>query len=120
MKRLAALGLLLLLPALAPAQANGRAMTVDDLFRFKRLADPQVSPDGKWVVYAVGTVDMDANKVYYHLWLASAEKPGVRRQLTAAKHGDRHPRWSPDGKSVLFESNRSGTSQLWLIDVEGG
>ncbi len=95
-------------------------MSVDDLFRFKRLADPQISPDGQWVVYATGTVDMDANRVVYNLWLASTEKPGLRQQLTAAKKSDRHPRWSPDGKSILFESTRSGTSQLWLIDVSGG
>jgi len=51
-------------------------------FRFKRLADPQISPDGTWVVYAAGTVDMDANRVIYNLWLASTEKPGLRTQLT--------------------------------------
>jgi dipeptidyl aminopeptidase/acylaminoacyl peptidase len=119
MKRLAAL-LLFCVPAVALAQPARRAMSVDDLFRFKRLADPQVSPNGKWVVYAVGTVDMEANRVVYNLWLASTETPGLRRQLTAAKKSDRHPRWTPDGKSILFESTRSGTSQLWLIDIDGG
>jgi dipeptidyl aminopeptidase/acylaminoacyl peptidase len=119
MKRLAIL-LLLLFPASLSAQPAGRPMTVDDLFRFKRLADPQISPDGKWVVYAVGTVDMDKNRVLYHLWLASTETPPLRRQLTAAEKSDRHPRWSPDGKAILFESTRSGTSQLWTIDVGGG
>ena len=119
MKRLAIL-LFLLAPAAAWGQPAARPMTVDDLFRFKRLADPQISPDGKWVAYAVGTVDMENNRVVYNLWLASTEKPGLRKQLTSAKKSDRHPRWTPDGKAILFESSRSGTSQLWLIDIEGG
>src|SRR5262249_16004292 len=33
---------------------------------------------------------------------------------------DRHPRWSPDGTKILFESTRSGDSQLWVIDLSGG
>src|SRR5438477_631907 len=102
MKRLAVL-FVLLVPAIASAQPARRAMTVDDLFRFKRVADPQISPDGKWVVYAVGTVDMPGNRVVYSLWLASTDKPGVRKQLTAATKSDRHPRWSPDSKTILFE-----------------
>jgi dipeptidyl aminopeptidase/acylaminoacyl peptidase len=119
MRRLACL-FLLLLPNAAWAQPVTRAMTIDDLFRFKRLADPHISPDGKWVVYAVGNVDMDGNRVVYNLWLASTEKPGLKKQLTSAKKSDRHPRWSPDSKSILFESSRSGTAQLWIIDAEGG
>ena len=39
------------------------------------------------------------------------------RQLTTTSKSDRHPRWSPNGKQVLFESNRSGDNQLWVIDV---
>ena len=119
MKRLAVL-FVLLMPAAAWGQPAGRAMTIDDLFKFQRLADPQISPDGKWVVYAVGTVDMEANRVVYSLWLASTDTPTKRKQLTSEKKSDRHPRWSPDCKSVLFESSRSGTSQLWIADIEGG
>jgi dipeptidyl aminopeptidase/acylaminoacyl peptidase len=95
-------------------------MQVDDLFRFKRVADPQISPDGQWVVYAVGAVDLDANKVLYHLWLAPSDGKGEPRQLTNASKSDRNPRWSPEGKAILFESGRSGSQQLWIIDLTGG
>src|SRR5207245_2113599 len=56
----------------------------------------------------------------YHFWLATADGKSPPRQLTAATKSDRHPRWSPDGKWILFESSRSGASQLWLINTQGG
>jgi dipeptidyl aminopeptidase/acylaminoacyl peptidase len=112
---------LLVLASSAPAADKKRAMTVDDLFRFKRVSDPQISPDGKQVVYVVGTVDKEANKIPSSLWLAATDGKGEPRQLTnAAGKKDRHPRWSPDGKRILFESNRSGESQLWVIGLDGG
>src|SRR5208283_109172 len=105
-------------PALAePGQK--RRMTVDDLFRFKRVADPQLSPDGKSVVYTVTTVDLAGNRGSTNLWLAPTAG-GDPRRLTTTDKSDRHPRWSPDGKSILFESSRSGASQLWVIDLGGG
>ncbi len=114
-------GLLVVVLA-APATAAGkRPMAVDDLFRFKRVSDPQISPDGKQVVYVVGTPDLEGNKVASSLWLAPADGKGEPRPLTNAPgKKDRHPRWSPDGKTLLFESNRSGETQLWAIDIAGG
>jgi len=107
-------------PAMVLAEGK-RPMKVDDLFAFKRVSDPQVSPDGKHVVYVVGTVDLAANKTASALWIAPTDGKGEPRQLTnAAGKKDSHPRWSPDGKKILFTSNRSGDSQLWVIDLGGG
>jgi dipeptidyl aminopeptidase/acylaminoacyl peptidase len=111
----------LLLAAPAAVFAEGkRPMTIDDLFRFKRVSDPQISPDGKLVVYVVGTVNLEANSTSSTLWLASTDNKDEPRQLTNTTKKDRHPRWSPDGKHILFESNRSGENQLWVIDPSGG
>src|SRR6266446_4603382 len=61
MPRFAALLLTLIVVAPASAQdAKPPPMQIDDLFRFKRLSDPQISPDGKWVVYVQGVVDIEA------------------------------------------------------------
>src|SRR5437588_6191420 len=121
MKRIAcALFLCVIATPVAAQPAQKRAMTVDDLFKFKRVSDPQISPDGKWVVYTVATVeDVVSNKISSNLWLASSDGK-TRRQLTTTTKKDRQPRWSPDGKSILFVSTRSGTPQLWLIAVDGG
>src|SRR5262249_39449347 len=112
---------LLAFTAPAAAQKARRSMQIDDLFRFKRVSAPQISPDGKMVVYAVATVDLENNRSSTNLWLASTEiKGGPPRRLTSTTKSDRSPRWSPDGKRILFESTRSGDSQLWIIDVDGG
>lgn len=101
--------------------AEKRAMVLEDMFRFKRVADPQVSPDGKQVVYQVTEIlDATKNAKQTHLWLVATDGKSQPRQLTSSGKSDSHPRWSPDGRYVLFESSRSGDSQLYLLDLVGG
>jgi dipeptidyl aminopeptidase/acylaminoacyl peptidase len=120
MKRSLALFVFLFLPTVAIA-ADKRPMKLDDLFAFKRVSDPQISPDGKLVAYVVGEVDKEANKIPSSIWLAGTDGKSEPKRLTnAAGKKDKHPRWSPDGKQILFESNRSDNSQLWLIGLDGG
>lgn len=96
--------------------ADKRPMKVQDLFAFKRVASPQVSPDGKTVVYQVTTVDLVANKSSTALWLAPTDGKAEPKQLTDPKgKKDMNPRWSPDGERILFESTRTGTPQLWVL-----
>jgi dipeptidyl aminopeptidase/acylaminoacyl peptidase len=94
-------------------------MRIDDLFSLKRIADPQISPDGKVVAYTLTTVDLPANRTQTNIWLAASGDASAWPLTNTTKH-DRHPRWSPDGQRLLFESDRSGENQLWVIDVHGG
>ncbi|QVL31327.1 S9 family peptidase [Telmatocola sphagniphila] len=101
--------------------AEKRPLQIDDLFKLKRVADPQISPDGKYVVYQVTEIlDADKNKKQTHLWLAASDGKTPPRQLTSSGKSDTHPRWSPDGKKILFESSRAGTPQLYVLDLSGG
>ena len=115
---LALCSLLFVLSSMLIAQSK-RPMELEDLFRVKRVTDPQLSPDGKSVAYVVTVVDKAGNKTNSDIWIISS-KGGEPRQLTNAPRHDRHPRWSPDGKSILFESNRGGSFQLYLMSPEGG
>lgn len=115
-----ALCLVVGLAAGTQAPAAGRPMTLSDMFAFQRVGDPQISPDGKSVVYQVGSVDLAANKTTTNLWIADTDGKSPPRRLTTSTKSDRHPRWSPDGKHILFESSRSGETQLWVIDLGGG
>ena len=48
-------------------------MSFEDLMRVQRISDPQLSPDGKWVAYVVGIVDLSANKINRHIWMVPSE-----------------------------------------------
>ncbi|MGD0696634.1 MAG: S9 family peptidase [Terriglobia bacterium] len=109
---------LLLLVAAAPAVAK-HPITFDDLMKVKRISDPQVSPDGRWVAYVQTTVDLEANKKIGHIWLVPSAG-GEARQLTSGTGSDNRPRWSPDGREIAFISTRSGGSQIWIIPTTGG
>lgn len=95
-------------------------MELEDLFRLKRVSSPQISPDGKRVAYVVAEVSKDENRTNADLWLANADGSGEPRKLTSSPKHDRHPRWSPDGKWIAFESLRDGAPQVYLLPVDGG
>ena len=95
------------------------AIRYDDLAKVQRIADPQLSPDGKWVAYEAGVVDLAANKTVRHLWMVSVDG-GESRQLTRGDGSDTRPRWSPDSKSLAFISTRGGKSQVWILSMDGG
>lgn len=115
-----AVAILFAVSSAAIAAEPKRPMTLDDMFKFKRVADPQINPDGKQVVYQVTTVDLDANKTSTALWIAATDGKSSPRQLTNSGKRDAHPRWSPDGSRILFESNRNGSQQLYVLDLKNG
>ncbi len=101
--------------------ADKRPMKLDDLFAFKRVAAPQISPDGKAVAYQVTGVNLAENKTSTALWIAATDgKTPPKQLLDPNGKKDTAPHWSPDGKTILFESNRSGSQQLWTVAPEGG
>lgn len=108
--------LILVAPTLSAQQI--RPMKIDDLFAMKRIADPALSPDGRWIVFTLTTVDVASNKNLSDLWIIGADGNGLRR-LTNDPAADRRAAWAPDGKRILFESNRSGTVQIWMIAPDG-
>ena len=103
--------MLLLLTALlaAPAApaAAARPLRPEDVFALKEVADPQLSPEGKWVAYTVTTMDAKEDESDTDIYMAPfAGGPALR--LTASKKAEKSPRWSPDGKWLAFLSGREG------------
>ena len=101
-----------------PQETAKHPITFDDLIQMHRVADPQVSPDGKWVAYAVATPDLNANRNASNIWIVSTSG-GAPIQLTQSGR-DSSPVWSPDGKNIAFLSSRAGSSQVYLLSMEGG
>ena len=115
-------GMCILVACIAiPSRAQNtekHAVTFDDMMQMHRVATPEISPDGKWVVYVVTTPDMSANRNASNLWMVSAQG-GAPIQLTQSGH-DSSPVWSPDGKMIAFLSSRDGNSQVYVLPMEGG
>lgn len=95
-----------------------RGITAEDLYRIRYTSDPQLSPDGMTVAYVHNMID-EKRAYRTHLYLQSLEEKTVTALTTGAVR-DSFPRWSPDGSQLCFVSNRSGKSQIWLIDRKGG
>jgi len=102
----------------AVSQEAKHPITFDDMIKLHRIAEPQVSPDGKWVAYTVATPDMEANRNASNIWMVSTSG-GSATQMTQSRH-DSSPVWSPDGKTLAFLSSRGGESQVYLLSMEGG
>jgi dipeptidyl aminopeptidase/acylaminoacyl peptidase len=97
-----------------------RSITIDDYFQIRDVAQPELSPDGQWVAYAVRTRMLKEDKNEQRLWMVSTHG-GDSIPLTAEGVSSSHPRWSPDGKYLAFLSARnSGKNQVWLLDRRGG
>ena len=105
------LGFVLLATFAASAQA---IFTVNDLINLKRVGDPQLSPDGKWVAYSIGVVNKEANKTLTQIQMVSVDG-SKRKQITDGTSSSSSPRWSPDGKMLAYTSG----GQLWTMKPDG-
>ena len=77
----------------------------------RQIASMAAAADGEWIAFATGGAQED-------LFVMRKDGAGMR-QLTDDPYRDRQPRWSPDGKRLLFYSNRSGEYEAWVIHADG-
>ena len=100
-------------------RAEKRAFTLADLYRIKNVTDPQISPDGKKVAFVVTEYFLEEGKSNAEIYLMNLDGSGLQ-QMTRNDAQDTRPRWSPDGKQIMFLSTRSGTAQAWSLPLDGG
>ncbi|MBK9797297.1 MAG: S9 family peptidase [Holophagaceae bacterium] len=87
-----------------------RPLQIDDLFRVKRVTDPQLAASGA-LAYQVGTVDFAANKTVNRLWLKTGS--GAAKELDLGGGSQSRPRLSPDGKKLAYQAG----GQVWIVDL---
>jgi len=106
----------------------------DDMYGLRIATDPRLSPDGRWVAFTVQASAPRHDGYRHALWLVAADGSAPARQLTIGVKRDRHPRFSPDGRSLAFLSDRrlvveempgaledrEDGEQVHLLPLEGG
>ena len=85
----------------------------------RAAAEPQVSPAGDRIVYALSRSAPGRDRPEVQLWTCAIDGSEAR-PLTDAGHRDLHPRWSPDGRRVAFTSDRAGGTAIFLVPAGGG
>ena len=100
----------------APPPSN--PLTPEALLSLRHLSDLEYSPDGTRIAFVV-TEPPKGDQRPRHIWLLETAT-GSFRQLTYSEKTESHPKWSPDGKSLAFLSNRDANQQIYLLSMTGG
>ena len=87
-----------------------------------RVGDPQLSPDGKQILYSVAYESIEQNKSNRELWVMNADGSDAK-QLTRTANSENSPRWIAGGKKIAFvykDTKEGAKAQLWVMDADGG
>ncbi len=101
-----------------PSQSTKATFTAEALMSLKRLSNPQLSPDGKWLLFNQSTPNVANNKFTKDIYKVSTSG-GVPVLLTSSSKSDIEACWSPDGMKIAFVSNRNGSYQIYTMNPDG-
>ena len=96
-----------------------RNIEIDDLFRMKLINSPEISPDGEKIIFTYKWTELKENTYYSNFYIADLKNDTVY-PFTSGEHNDSYPLWSPDGKNIIFRSDRHKKKGLWIIPSGGG
>lgn len=89
-----------------------------DIFNMEYVSDPQISPDGSKIIYVRNFKDIMTDKNLSNLWIVNFDGSN-NRPLTYGNQNDNYPRWSHDGKKIIFKSNMADEKmKLYIMWVD--
>ncbi len=103
---------------LTQAEKDKGILTPEILWKFGRIGGGALSPDGKQVVYSVTRYDAKTGKRTSNIYVVPSDG-GEPEKLTEDRFSDVAPVWTPDGKQIVFLSNRYGDYQIWVMNPDG-
>src|SRR6476660_6352854 len=104
---------------LKPTQLPANRFRPIDMFDLETATDPQISPDGAKVVFVRNFNDIMKDRKRSNLWIINSEGSDLR-PLTSGNENDNSPRWSPDGKRLLYVSTGDGSAQIYVRWMDSG
>jgi len=111
------LGMALAAPAWA--QESAHKLTVTDEFRIQFPSNPEISPDGRKIVYVRNFADSVTDRRYTNLWIINSDGT-EHRALTTGNRSDGSPTWSPDGTRLAYISDADGKPEIYIRWMDTG
>jgi len=99
-------------------QRRRRNVRPEDTWLLHNASDPQISPDGTRIAYTVASRNQDKDRLDSQVWVSGLDGSAARSFTNGTR--SHSPRWSPDGRSLAFVSNRGDRSQLYVASLDGG
>ena len=93
-----------------------RPMSLVDIAELPRVLDPEISPDGRFITYALSHADWKLNRPVWNLWRQEVSGGAPIRLTVSDDFIPAFTRWSPDGKTILFAQ----AGQLFVMPADGG
>lgn len=95
-------------------------LSIELLQQLTRLSSFHLSPDGNRVVFSAARPNLEKNLLAENLYLLDLQTRFLRQLTHSKEQKNLRPRWRPDGRAILFLSDRSSSMQVWSLPVDGG